>query len=47
MIRYGILPPDTDRMKDRIDVYATDRAYWRSLWYQPPGGAPGNRIADR
>ena len=41
MIRYGILPPDTDRMKDRIDVYATDRAYWRSLWYQPPGGRPG------
>ncbi len=47
MIRYGILPPDTDRMKDRIDVYQTDRAYWRSLWYQPPGGDPSNRIADR
>ncbi len=47
MIRYGILPPDIDRMKDRIDVYETDRAYWRSLWYQPPGGDPSNRIADR
>ena len=34
MKRYGILPknlaPDAI-----IDVYATDRAYWQSLWYQP------------
>ncbi len=30
-----------------IDVYQTDRAYWRSLWYQPPGGDPSKRIADR
>ncbi len=31
MKRYGILPADlpTDA---RIDVYATDRAYWESLW---------------
>jgi len=47
MIRYGILPADIDRMKDPIDVYQTDQAYWRSLWYQPPGGAPSSRIADR
>ena len=36
MIRYGILPADFDRTKDPIDVYQTDQAYWRSLWYQPP-----------
>ena len=33
MKRYGILPsnfgPDTP-----IDVYATDEAYWQSLWYR-------------
>ncbi len=34
MRRYGILPADAGRDKP-IDVYATDRAYWQSLWYQP------------
>jgi cytochrome c553 len=33
--RYGILspelPPDSS-----VDVYATERRYWESLWYQPP-----------
>jgi hypothetical protein len=33
--RYGVLPADFDLGKDPIDVYETDRAYWRSLWYQP------------
>jgi hypothetical protein len=34
MQRYGILPTGlaTDAM---IDVYATDRAYWRSCWWIP------------
>jgi hypothetical protein len=34
MKRYGILPGDLpdDAL---IDVYATDRAYWRSLWWRP------------
>ena len=34
MQRYGILP---DELKpDRpIDLYATDQAYWKSLWYRP------------
>jgi hypothetical protein len=41
MIRYGILPEDFDRLKDPIDVYQIDRAYWRSLWYQPPGHDSG------
>jgi len=36
MKRYGVLPPEFDREKDPVDVYAVDRAYWRSLWYRPP-----------
>jgi cytochrome c553 len=35
MVRYGILPPDA-AAKGPIDVYATERAYWGSLWYHPP-----------
>ncbi len=34
MKRYGILPKDI-AANAAIDVYATDRVYWRSLWYQP------------
>jgi hypothetical protein len=34
--RYGILPPGLDPNQDEIDVYATDEAYWRSLWHCPP-----------
>ncbi len=36
MVRYGILPraPGLDTP---MDVYATDRAYWESLWYRPAG----------
>jgi len=34
MKKYGLLPRNLP--KDAlIDVYATDRAYWRSLWWQP------------
>ena len=36
MKRYGILPAGHGR-DDPIDVYATDRAYWRSFWYRPTG----------
>ncbi|MGE5610326.1 MAG: hypothetical protein ACM359_13815 [Bacillota bacterium] len=32
--RYGILPVDLGQ-NDPIDVYATDQAYWRSLWWRP------------
>jgi len=32
--RYGILPPDLAQ-DAAIDVYAADRAYWRSLWWRP------------
>jgi hypothetical protein len=35
MKRYGVLPDSLDGARDPIDVYATDRAYWRSLWWQP------------
>jgi hypothetical protein len=34
MKRYGILPNDLPEAAP-IDVYATDRAYWRSKWWQP------------
>ncbi len=34
MKRYGILPDDLSD-DTPIDVYATDRAYWRSLWWRP------------
>jgi hypothetical protein len=33
MKRYGILPP-SHQSQDPIDVYDTDRRYWRSLWHQ-------------
>ena len=36
MQRYGILPKDLGA-SDPIDVYAADRAYWRSFWYRPLG----------
>lgn len=34
MIKYGILPKDFD-MKQPYDVYATDRAYWKSFELKP------------
>ena len=34
MKRYGIIPENL-AADAKIDVYATDRAYWRSLWYKP------------
>jgi len=34
MERYGILPNDLPEGA-LIDVYATDRAYWRSQWWRP------------
>ena len=35
MKRYGVLPASFDLAGDPIDVYQTDRAYWRSLWWRP------------
>ncbi|MFH1716987.1 MAG: hypothetical protein ABIF19_06525, partial [Planctomycetota bacterium] len=43
MKRFGILPKDLPEGA-MIDVYATDRAYWRSLWWQPPQ-EPGTAMA--
>ena len=34
--RFGILGSGTGP-NDRIDVYATERKYWESLWYARPG----------
>ena len=34
MKRYGILASDT-KPEQGLDVYATERQYWESLWYQP------------
>ena len=36
MQRFGILPADFGPA-DPIDAYATDQAYWKSLWYRPSG----------
>jgi hypothetical protein len=33
MKRYGIIPADLPADAP-IDVYATDRAYWKSLWHR-------------
>lgn len=34
MQRFGVLPPGY-QPGDPIDVYETDRRYWRSMWHQP------------
>jgi len=36
MLRYGILTPALNPSGEPIDVAATDEAYWRSFWHQPP-----------
>jgi hypothetical protein len=33
MKRYGILPEAFNPATDPINVYETDRAYWRSFWH--------------
>lgn len=43
MKRYGILPARFDRLKDTIDVYETDQAYWRSLWWGESGLSKAGR----
>jgi hypothetical protein len=42
MKRYGVLPSDLPDDAP-IDVYATDRAYWRSLWWRPKAVARNER----
>lgn len=34
MKRYGILPKDYE-LNTRLDVYAVEKNYWKSLWYLP------------
>ncbi len=36
MVRFGVLPASFDPA-DSIDVFASDQAYWRSLWLQRGG----------
>jgi len=45
MKRYGILPVDFDLNTDSIDVYDTDRRYFESQWYYPPG-TPRPKLHD-
>ncbi len=40
MKKYGVLPADLGPNAP-IDPYATDRAYWRSLWHKPAGARAG------
>ena len=47
MKRWGILPAAFDPGKGPVDVYAADRAYWRSLEYKPPVGIVSGRLAAR
>jgi len=35
MKRFGILSESFDLAVDRINVYDTDRRYWKSLWHVP------------
>lgn len=35
MKKFGILPENFDPARDKIDIFATDQAYWESLWYRP------------
>ena len=35
MKRFGVVPADYRGEDFEIDVYATDRTYWKSLWWQP------------
>ncbi len=38
MRQYGVLPDDL-APDAAVEPYATDRAYWRSLWLEPAGGS--------
>lgn len=46
MKRFGILPENFNSAKDPINVYETDAAYWRSLWYQPPMGKTATDVGQ-
>ena len=50
MKNWEIIPADFDPEKDAINVYETDKAYWRSLWHHPPKAttnAPQNQVAGK
>jgi hypothetical protein len=35
MKRFGILPAEFNLNRDPIDVFETDRRYWRFFWCEP------------
>ncbi|MCX5674399.1 MAG: hypothetical protein NTX87_05275 [Planctomycetota bacterium] len=41
MKRFGILPAGGRLGDDPVDPYATDLAYWKSFWYDPPASGQG------
>lgn len=38
MQRFGVLPEEAASTAGPLDVFATDQAYWRALWYDPVTG---------
>jgi hypothetical protein len=45
MQRFGILPDDLTA-DDPIDVYQTDRRYWKSFWHRPQSSADSRSAAS-
>ena len=35
MKKFGVLSPEFDLSRDAIDVFETDREYWKLFWYRP------------
>jgi hypothetical protein len=36
MVRYGVLPAGSESQPAKLDPYAIEQRYWRSLWHTPP-----------
>ena len=41
MKRFGILPASAGKDGRKINVYATDQAYWKSFWFKPRTASAG------
>jgi hypothetical protein len=35
MKRFGVLKPDFNLDREPIDIFETDRQYWKLFWYEP------------
>lgn len=44
MKRFGVLADGFDPDETPVDVYQTDRDYWRSQWHRPPAADTGSTI---